>query len=94
MSNKYPQEFKEKVMKDYKENGGSAKEIADKYGISDTTIFNWKNGYNTGKKKEEKQEKTSFLTKGKLKVKRKLAWIQVSSGSGYWGWTVKEEYYV
>lgn len=81
-------------MKDYEKNGGSAKKIAKKYGISDTTIFNWKNGYNTGKKKEEKQEKTSFVTKGKIILKRKLTWIQASSGSGYWDWKVKEEHYV
>lgn len=124
MSNKYSEEFRSKVMQDIKREEMSIRGIAKKYGISETTVSNWKNGYNSGNKKPEQYSKSecnqamAYLAAGhsveeisvligmskskirsliderglykqpekKRKKRKKLCWITVSSGAGYWDW--------
>ena len=67
MRNKYPQEFKDEAVRQVIENGYSIKDVADRLGITDKSLYNW---VNKAKKSPKQSKESEELKRLKVELKR------------------------
>lgn len=66
MRNKYPQEFKDEAVRQVVDKGYSIKDVANRLGISDKSLYNWVNKANKSPKQSKENEELKRL-KAELK---------------------------
>lgn len=67
MRNKYPQEFKDEAVRQVIDNGYSVKDVANRLGITDKSLYNW---VNKAKKSPKQNQESEELKRLKAELKR------------------------
>lgn len=67
MRNKYPQEFKDEAVRQVIDNGYSIKDVANRLGITDKSLYNW---VNKAKKTPKQNKESEELKRLKAELKR------------------------
>ena len=66
-NNKYPQEFKDEAVRQVIDNGYSIKDVANRLGITDKSLYNW---VNKAKKTPKQNKESEELKRLKAELKR------------------------
>ena len=67
MRNKYPQEFKDEAVRQVIDNGSSIKDVANRLGITDKSLYNW---VNKAKNTPKQNKESEYLKRLKAELKR------------------------
>ena len=67
MRNKYPQEFKDEAVRQVIDNDYSIKDVANRLGITDKSLYNW---VNKAKKTPKQNKESEELKRLKAELKR------------------------